>query len=395
MDYRERILRTIAGKSVDHLPFVPRLDLWYTSNRVRGTLPEKYRHSTLKEISRGLGAGFHSVVPDFRDFINSKSEAVQGLGIYDLNSNPYRVVMDSIDFEYEKDSRGLTRTVFKTPYGRLISETLYSKKMRSDGASLGHTIQHISKSESDFRALGYIFENIAVEENRESFEKYRQYTGNDGVWVAFGMLSASPMHHIMKELMPFEPFIYALHDNQKELERLAEKIGIFFQRVLDITIKSESDIFFLGANYDSFLTWPSFFHKYITPYLKKYSGLAHQHHKYMLTHTDGENEGLIQEYLEADIDIADSICPHPMTKLRLSDIRDSFGDGITIWGGLPSICVLEDSMGDSEFKRYIDDFFHRLGEGKHIILSFADTTPPDARFDRIEKVAQMAGQFNP
>ena len=107
MDYRNRILRTIAGKSVDQLPFVPRLDLWYTSNKVRSTLPEKYKNLTLKEISKDLSVGFHSVVPDFRNFIDKKSEAIQGLGIYDLKSNPYRIIIDSIDFDYEKNREGL------------------------------------------------------------------------------------------------------------------------------------------------------------------------------------------------------------------------------------------------------------------------------------------------
>jgi hypothetical protein len=371
------------------------MDLWFTSNKVRGTLPDKYRDFTLKEISRDLGVGFHSVVPDFRDFIDKKSEAVQGLGIYDLNSNPYSMVLDSIDFDYEKNSQGLTRTVFNTPYGKLTSETLYSSKMRSDGASLGRTVKHIAGGESDLKALGYIFENIAVEDNHKRFKDFRDYTGKDGVCVAFSMLSASPMHHIMKELMPFEAFVYQLHDDIKGLEGLADSIGIFFEKVLDVTLKSESDIVFLGANYDSFLTWPTFFNKYITPYLKKYSDLAHSNNKFILTHADGENDGLIQEYLDANIDIADSICPHPMTKLHLDDIRNIFGDKITVWGGLPSICVLEESMNDNEFERYIDSFFRDLGEGRHIILSFADTTPPDAKFQRIERVAEMAGQFKP
>ena len=217
--------------------------------------------------------------------------------------------------------------------------------------------------------------------------------GDDGVCVAFGMLPGSPMHHIMKELMSFESFIYEFTDNKKGLIELAEKIEVFYDRVLSITIDSQSEIIFLGANYDSFLTWPAFFKEHITPYLKKYAGLAHKKGKYLLTHADGENKGLIQEYLDSGIDVADSICPKPMTSLSLEEVRESFGDNITIWGGLPSICVLEDSMSDSEFDQYINKFFEGLGEGKNIIISFADTTPPAAKFERIEKVAEMARKF--
>ncbi len=219
------------------------------------------------------------------------------------------------------------------------------------------------------------------------------HVGEDGVCVAFGMLPGSPMHHIMKELMSFEKFIYELNDNEKGLLELSEKIGVFYDKVLPVSIESQSEIIFLGANYDSFLTWPVFFKQYITPYLKKYSELAHKKGKYLLTHTDGENDGLLQEYLDADIDIADSICPKPMTSLSLKQVRDSFGDNITIWGGLPSICVLEDSMNDLEFDRYLNKFFEDLGEGKNIIISFANTTPPGAKFERIEKVAELVRKF--
>jgi len=50
-------------------------------------------------------------------------------------------------------------------------------------------------------------------------------------------------------------------------------------------------------------------------------------------------------------------------------------------------------MGDGEFERYLDDFFQNLGSGKNIILSFADTTPPAAKFSRIEMVAEMAKSY--
>jgi len=393
IDYHKIIMDTIEGNGTGHLPFVPRLDLWYSSNRKNNTLPQRYHSATLMEITRDLGVGYHSVVPDFRNFLEESSIGLQGLGIYDLKSNPYRIVYDSIDFDFKTDPEGRTSAVFNTPYGKVTSETIYTSKMESDGVSLGHTTEHAIKDSKDLKALGYIFENIHIEENYKNYKAHKDYVGSDGVCVAFGMLPGSPMHHIMKELMSFESYIYELTDNEKGLLELAGKIGIFYDRVLSVTADSPSEIIFLGANYDSFLTWPGFFKNHITPYLKKYSGIVHEKGKYLLTHADGENAGLIQEYLDADIDVADSICPKPMTSLSLSEVRQSFGNNITIWGGLPSICVIEDSMSDSEFDRYIKEFFEKLGDGRNIILSFADTTPPAAKFERIEKVAGMVKVF--
>ena len=393
MNWKERIINTIKGRTVDYLPFIPRLDLWYKSNKLNKTLPTKYRDCTLKEIYKDLGTGFHSVIPDFRNFMNDKSISLQGLGIYDIKSNPYKIVTDGIDINFKTDDEGLTTTLFNTPYGKITTQVLFNKKMESDGASLGHTTEHAMKSINDLKSLGYIFENIKVEENIKNFEEFSEQTGDDGVCVAFSMLSGSPMHHIMKELMSFEDFVFVLNDNKEEIEKLSQKIVIFFEKVLSACLKSKSDIIFLGANYDNFLTWPLFFKEYITSYLKDTSYRVHEGGKYLLTHTDGENKGLIQEYIDSEIDIADSICPYPMTSLNLRDIREKFGDKITIWGGLPSICVLEESMSDYEFEKFIDKFFNDLKDGKNIILSFADTTPPGAKFERIEKVSKLSKSF--
>jgi len=82
-----------------------------------------------------------------------------------------------------------------------------------------------------------------------------------------------------------------------------------------------------------------------------------------------------------------------MTSLTFKEIRKDLRDDITIWGGLPSICVLNNSMSDYEFEKYIDSIFKNIGDGSHIILSFADTTPPDADFKRIVKVAELTRKF--
>lgn len=394
MNWRDRIINTIKGKAVDFLPFVPRLDIWYQSNKLKGTLPERYKDSTLKEIVKDIDVGFYTVIPNFRDFRCEKSIGLLGIGIYDLRYNPYKVNINNLDYKFKTNKDGITTTNFCTPFGIITTKTLYNDKMRMDGLSLGHTIEHAIKSINDLRAIGYIFENIEIEENYNSFSNFKRSIGDEGISVSFSMLSGSPMHHIMKELVPFEKFVYMLSDNPKELESLAEKVEILFEKIILVSACSEADAVFLGANYDAFLTWPTFFKKYITPYLKKCANIAHRTGKFFITHADGENEGLTSEYLNSDIDIADSICPYPMTKLTIKDYRRVFEDKITIWGGLPSICVLENSMNDYEFDKFLEEFFSDIGERDHLILNIADTIPPGAKFERIEKIAKLAKSFN-
>jgi hypothetical protein len=84
-----------------------------------------------------------------------------------------------------------------------------------------------------------------------------------------------------------------------------------------------------------------------------------------------------------------------MTKLSIKEVRDSFDGRITIWGGIPSVALLRDSMSDYAFDAFMDRFFQDLGSGDHIILGISDTTPPAAEFERLEKIGQMVEEFGP
>jgi hypothetical protein len=71
------------------------------------------------------------------------------------------------------------------------------------------------------------------------------------------------------------------------------------------------------------------------------------------------------------------------------------GNGTTIWGGIPSVTMLETSMGDSEFDAYLDNLFDSLGAGERLILGVADNVPPDANLTRLEKIKDRITAFGP
>ena len=117
--------------------------------------------------------------------------------------------------------------------------------------------------------------------------------------------------------------------------------------------------------------------------------------KFVATHTDGENQMLLDKYVAAEIDIADSICPAPMTKVSLKETRKIFGEKVTIWGGIPSIATLKESMSDHDFYRLVEDTLEAIGKGDHMILSVADTLPPAADFNRLLYLKKKAEEFGP
>ena len=394
VSFRQRMLSAIHGEPTDRIPWAPRLDLWYRANKRAGTLPERYRDASLKAICDDAGMGFHAVVPNFRDLRGPEDDVDRALGIYNLHTMPYRTVLENVQRAVRVEG-DRTFVEYDTPAGKVETVVLYNETMRKAGISITHLEQYAFKGPQDYGPLGCIFENARVEPNDEGFLQFADDVGERGITVGFVSLAASPMHLIQRELMPLDVFFYEMHDHPNELSRLAERIGVYRTRLLEVMAASPAEVFLLGANYDASVTYPPFFHEHIEPWLKKSADALHERGKYLLTHTDGENAGLLEHYLHSKIDIADSVCPAPMTRLSFKDVRDVFGGKITIMGGIPSVALLRSSMSDHDFDAFLDRFFEEIGGGDHLILGISDTTPPDADFQRILRIGARAESFGP
>ena len=392
MNNKERMLAVINGQTVDKIPYVPRLDLWYRANSRAGTLPSKYKSASLIDIVDDLDWGYHAVVPDFRDLRSPTDDADRPLGIYNLWTMPYRTVLENVQRSVRTQG-DRTFVEYKTPVGSINTVVLYDDNMRKAGITITHVEEYVFKNVRDYQALGYIFKNMRVEPNYDGYREFAEHVSDRGLAVAFVSLAGSPMHLIQRELMPMELFFYEMHDHPDELARLEEAIGLYWNRVLEVVSDCPAEVVFVGANYDASVTNPPFFEQHIQPWLKKYAQDLHAKGKYMLTHTDGENRGLLERYLDSGIDIADSICPTPMTKLNIKQVRDVFKDKITIMGGIPSVALMKSSMSEESFERFLDEFLAMIGKGDHLILGISDTTPPAAEFDRLVRIKDRLEQF--
>jgi len=394
LNYRDRILATLRGKPTDCLPFVPRLDLWYKANKRRGTLPDKYKNASLMDIVIDMDIGYHCVVSDFEDYIDPLDIIDRALGIYRLRTMPYTTKLRNVkrNIKYEND---YTSVEYITPVGNIKTKVLFNKTMRKAGITVTHIVEHAIKDVKDYEPVSYIFENIEIIPTYDKYIMHKEEIGKRGVVVARGSVGGSPMHYIEHELMPYDRFFYHFYDHFQELSKLANSINKYYQKLVKILSQSPAEIIHIGSNYDNQITWPPFFEKYITSFLSAAADTLHGKGKFLLSHTDGENKGLLSCYLASKIDIADSICPMPMTSLTLKEIREVFSKKITVWGGIASVSTLDKSMNDYKFEEYINKLFEDINKGDHLILSIADTLPPDANFLRIEQIAKLAKKFGP
>ena len=382
MTDRERILAAIRGEVPDRLAWVPRLEFWYRAGRRRGTLPAELRALSLMEIADRLGAGYYAVLPDITDCPRETDMIDLALGFYRLPLLTYATTLEGVDRRVIRRGRE-TVVEYHTPAGSLRTTSVFTDEMLDAGASMPWITEHAIREPRDFDTVGYIFSHLKVEPQTDGYLAFRQRVGERGIVVGLASPNACPIHHIMRELMPVEQFYYAAYDYPEKIQKLTEQMEPFYQRIKEIVADSPAEVVLLGANYDDMITPPPFFRTYILPALRDYAEVLHRKGKYLLTHTDGENRRLLPLYLEAGFDIADSVCPYPMTSLRLEEVRKAFGNRISIWGGIPSILLLPGSTPVEQFRQYIDDLLSRYGRQSHLILGVSDMVTADADWDRL------------
>jgi uroporphyrinogen-III decarboxylase len=385
MTHKQQMLAVLRGQPLDRIPWVPRLDLWHRANRRAGTLPRRYADASLVEMLDDLGWACHAVIPDFKALRTPDDEAHRALGIYNLSCMPVRTVFEGI--EYSIAQNGDRQAVeYHTPAGPLTTETVYDEAMRAAGVTITHVTKYAFSGPQDYEPLCCLFRSARAEPNYEGYAAFARTIGERGFATAYLSSAASPMHLIQRELMPLEVFFYELHDRPEEVQRLAECIGRYWRQMYAVAAQAPAEVFLLGANYHASIQHPRFFAEHLTPWLAELAALLHREGKFLLTHADGENRGLLEQYLAAGIDVADSICPQPMTRMTLAETRQALAGRITIMGGFPSVGLVKEAMSDRQFDEYLDEFLRQIGRGERLILGISDTTPPGAEFDRLRKI---------
>ena len=392
MTDRERVLTTIRGEAPDRIPWIPRIDFWYRARRHQNTMPAALKGLTLPEIADRLAVGCYASIPDFTDCVDADDMIDRGLGLFSLGVLPYRIELCNIERRVEHHDRE-TRVEYHTPKGVVSTAFTFTGEMLDAGASMSWQTLLPIREPRDFEAVGYIFDHLQVRPQLDGYLARRAEVGERGVAVGWLLGTACPIHHILKELMTVETFFYALADYPDKVHRLCERMEPFYAAVRSIGAESPAEVLLLGANYDDSITYPKFFEQYILPPLRDYAELLHARGKYLMTHTDGENRRLMPLYLRAGFDIADSVCPKPMTRLSLDQYLEAFAGRITIWGGIPSTLLCPDSTPEDQFRQSIDALIRTHGHRPRFILGVSDMVTADAEWSRLEYITERVNQI--
>jgi uroporphyrinogen decarboxylase-like protein len=389
LTHKERMIRAARGQWADRLPFAPRLDLWHNANVRRGTLPPQYGpDATTVRIADDLGVEHHRIIPEFLKIRTADDSIDRGLGIFRLPGFAYKAELTNVDRVVRTDN-GSTVVEYHTPVGSVSCKMTLTEEMLDSGASISWLDEHVIKRPEDYRVVGHIFQNIELSPDYDNYAAFQREVGDRGLAVAHGLGSASPVQHLMRDLVDGTQFYYELADRPKEVQQLVEDLTPFYDRLVAILAASPAEAVMMGANYDDMITYPPLFKEHILPWLERWADVLHGGGKIFMSHCDGENAGLLDLLAASGIDVAESVCAPPMVQCTLGSMRRAFGGKITIFGGVPSVALLEESMSEEEFEAHMRGLFAEIAPGDRFILGVSDMVPPDARWERLVRIAEM------
>ena len=141
MSYGDVMRAAAKGDAAKFLPFAPRLDIWYRSNKLKGTLPGKYSSASLVDIIDDLGVGFNTMIPDFLDFDDESDYIHRGLGLLtSAASNTHKIKLHNVEYTAQELASGL-KVTYKTPYGEVYNITRLDDGMLSQGITAAAVVK--------------------------------------------------------------------------------------------------------------------------------------------------------------------------------------------------------------------------------------------------------------
>lgn len=367
MTNRERVQAILDGGAPDRIPWIPRLRIWHTAHTRRGTLPARLRGTSLREAEQQLEMG--NPAREGRVFCSKQTG----------------------DVEISNSAEGDTvRTIYRTPVGSVSTRHRHSAEQKELGIG-SLEIEHMVKAEPDFRAVEYLYEHMTYQETYAEFQHYQDEVGEDG----YPLVSAGdcPFHLFLQKLAGYQNGYYLLTDFPEAVEHLMRALEeMDRQYVWPLVAESPARLILHGLHFDSMLTPPGLFERYISPYYRDLSRLLHARGKHLCMHADNDSRLILSQIEAAGFDMAETFTTAPQVTCTLEEARRAWGERVIIWGGLPSV-LLESAYPVEAFERYMRNLFGTIAPGNAFILGVADNIMPGALLERLERVAEMVDEW--
>jgi hypothetical protein len=380
---RARVLTVLRGEIPRRLPFVTRLETWYTAHQRSHTLPERFRGLTLDEVHRAVGVGrLKFSVPYRYRLVGVEVHATFNGEELVRQSDPLVENFPGLWDLVPTDRAGTTRTELLTPAGRLsLTHVLLEEGVFN--ATDPYLKEHLVKNEDDLRVVAYILERAEFVPAFDKIRAEEAQIGGDGLLVP--LVQRIPFQQALLEYLGEIDLFYALHDNLPMVRRLLDLLD---RQLLDaLGHLADLDVPYVEFpdNLHGLMTNPKLFREYCQPAYQKYTDLLHRQGKKAGSHTDGDIRPLLALLADSGLDVCESVSPAPLTSFSFREVNRAWRGRPLVWGGLPTP-ILEAKTSETEFQASLDDFLAAIDQP--LILGLVDLFLRHNSIERVETIAR-------
>ena len=365
MTHRERMLASIRGEAIDHIPFAPRWELWFDSAVREGTLPERLQGLDLYDATREMGWGIKgNVAPVYRTEVRNTK------------------VRETVR---ERDGVRDTVTEYETPFGTVSSLFRVTPELIQHGVK-GLEIEHMIKGPEDYDATVHVIENTEVIPTYDELREMDASVGEDGLLI--GNAGYGPFHRLMRDFVGYENTYYQLYDHREEFGRLLQAMDDHTREIVLVCVEAPVLVLRHDGNHDSYLTPPPIFEEYFVPFFQHFTAECKRHGKVSCTHTDGDQSLLLGQIRDSGFAMCEAFTSPPMTPTSIADARAVWGPDIVIWGGIASV-MLAPEYSDAQFEEHVVQLIREAAPGNRFIMGTGDNLPTDGLLERMVKVDEL------
>ncbi len=357
MTPKERWLAAIRMKSVDRLPFWPKLN---------GAYP-KAQDAPFRE--KDLGA--------IHDWIGSdKHEGIAGC---------VREIRKRTAVETTRNNCTMS-TVFRTP-----SRELQLVRQFDEPSSSWHPTEFPVKTLEDIHAMTDVFEDVVVDLDADGLQKAQAQSeeiGQDSLTT--NGIGESPLMYWVEWLAGVENAHFLLMDHKEDVEALFEAMhAVLIEKTRILCEHSPADVFYLIENTSTTLISPDQYRQYCARHVGEYAKLTSAAGRNLILHMCGHLKALLPELSRIPAQAFEAFTSPTLGNTSLLDGRTACPDKCLIGGTNAMLWTRTADEIISRIESDLDELPHHRG----IIVTSAGVMPPLCKPKTIRQVCEWVKQY--
>jgi uroporphyrinogen-III decarboxylase len=368
---RQRLLKTINREQVDHLPCC-----FMSFAILRKRCKDDIYAIARAELEMGL---------DPMLFIPGAPRA-QRLDHPDLRGLAVRPYPDVKVIEWREKDPGdfdLLHKEIHTPAGKLTTAIRLSEDWPHgdhipfiDDYQIPRAVKPLITTPVDLESLRYLLRTPSqddIAQYKREAEEAKSFARETGVLLAGGWGIGMDMANW---LCGMQNLMFLMMDKPEFVSDLLEMIHQWNVERMKVVLSAPVDVYLRRGWYEGcdFIT-PGFYRQHILPRLKREVDLAHEHDTRFGYITSSGTKPLLDDYLEAGIDVLIGLDPIQGTHTDMPLMKRKLGDKICLWGGVSGAVTVERG-NEEEVREAVRYAIKTLGP-KGYILSPVDNLTVD------------------